>query len=215
MGISSNIQICNNALLRLGNNTIASFSDGTTESDACQNLYDSTRKLLLRQFQWNFATTRVALAASGTTPIFGYANQFPLPSDYVRLVGIWQQSSDYAIENYNGTPMLLTNDGTPLQIKYIQDITDTTKMDDIFIEVLTLWLAIKLGWRLTGVGFNPGTMANELKESLAMAKLIDSQDQSPPHISISSYEDAMFTGFSSAGGYLDPTQQGMNGNVGF
>lgn len=201
MGIASNIQICNNALLRLGGNTIASFNDNTTSSSACQNFYESTRKALLRTFIWNFAKTRVAIAASSSAPAFEYTNQYPLPADFLRVVNIYQKQSAYKIE---GT-MLLSNDAAPLNLIYIKDVTDTTQFDDLFVEALTLLLAIRMGPRLNGVGFTPGTMAEELKEQLSMAKLVDSQDQTPDEMIINDYESRMFSGI---GPFFDPMKQG-------
>ncbi len=202
MGIASNIAICNNALRRLGALPIASFSDNTGRSDACRDLYDPTRRLLLRSFLWNFACSRVILAADSDAPAFEFNNQFTLPADFVRVVKLYNANMAYQIE----AGKMLTNNPAPLQLKYIADTTDTTLMDDLFVEALVLLLAIKLGWTLTGEGFNPGPLSAELKEQLSMAKLVDSQDQTPTNMVISDYEDSMFTGI---GPWFDPTQQGI------
>ena len=40
----TNIDICNQALILVGANTIASFTDNTTESQVANQLYESTLK---------------------------------------------------------------------------------------------------------------------------------------------------------------------------
>lgn len=203
MGISSPTQICNNAVTRLGSNPFPSLTDATNPvAAACNNLYDPARRALLRQFNWNFAIKRLSIASSGTAPAFEYKAQYPLPADYIRMVMIYLQNSDYKIEG----SMILTNDASPLNIKYVADITDTTQFNDLFTEALTIMLAIKLGNRLNGNGFSPGTLVEEFKEIISDAKLVDSQDQTPTNLILSTYEDNMWTG---VGNWINPNQQGM------
>ena len=69
-----------NAALRLvGASPITSLTDGTNSANVADDLYDEVRDDLLRSHPWNFATQRVKLAKSSTTPTFEFDNAFPVP----------------------------------------------------------------------------------------------------------------------------------------
>lgn len=192
MGATSAVQICNNALLRLGTNTISSLTDGTTAANACNQSYEPTRDSLLRRHFWNFATTRASLASDAVAPSFGYATQFTLPTDYVRTRGIDQQVYTYKIE---GTK-LLTDATAPLNLIYIARLTDVTKYDPLFVDALILALVIKIGPRILGNGFNPATYAEEFSQTLLAAQIADSQDVSPTNMQIDTFIEGRY-GFNS------------------
>jgi hypothetical protein len=188
MAVSSKVQICNLALLRLGTNPITSLTEGNTAANACNFVYDHCRESLLRRHLWNFASERVALAAADDAPAFKYTNKFPLPSDFLRVKEIYEQSTEYCIEG----PYLLTNDPAPLQLAYIKDIVDVTKFDSLFVEALVLMIIIKIGPRIQGDGFNPAVYAEELNRVLMDAKRVDSQDASPKQFTISTFLNSRF-----------------------
>jgi hypothetical protein len=197
MGISSSTQLCNNALLRLGQATITSFSDGTLISDACQDLYDVTRQSLIRQSLWNFAIKRASLSASLTAPPFEYLTQYPLPNDYLRMEHIFQQMGAYKIEGN----MILTNAGSQgitipngaLEIVYVADITDTTAFDSLFVDLLTLRMAILLAPRVCAPGLDISALQTEFKEIYTEAKLVDSQDDTPADLIIDSITHSRYS----------------------
>ena len=76
--------IINAALRRLGDKPITSRLDGSPAANAVNDLFDDARDALLRAHPWNFATTRVALMPSSTTPVYGFDYQYALPADWLR-----------------------------------------------------------------------------------------------------------------------------------
>lgn len=191
MAVSSETQLCNNSLLRIGASTISSLSDGSTNSAVCQQLYYPTRDALLMQHFWRFTLVRTQLAASSTPPLFEWNNQFPLPSDYMRMKQIYMQASDYRHEgNY-----LLSNDPSPLNIVYVSQVSDTTQFDALFTEALTLILAIKIAARI-GNSDQPTLQAlsTQYQEVLQLAKKVNSQDDTPLPLSMTNYIDGRWSG---------------------
>ena len=84
--MTSDIDICNRALSRLGTRaTIAALSENSTEARTAAIWYATTRDALLRAADWNFARRRVALAELGTPPT-GWAFRYALPTDCLRLL---------------------------------------------------------------------------------------------------------------------------------
>jgi len=135
---TSEVSICNEALISLGEDTIISLTDNTKRARTCNALYASKRDSLLRSHPWKFAIRRVSLAADAATPLNEFDAQFSLPSDCLRFLDIYPGSGQvpYRLE---GQKILASE--SELEIKYIQQITDVTKMDMSFREALSALMA--------------------------------------------------------------------------
>ena len=100
--MATDVSICSNALLLLGDNTIAALSppDPTDAGTLCANLYPQVRDWILRQHSWNCAVKRVVLAPDVTPPAFDYSFQFSIPDDWLRTLQVGQrdQGVDYQME---------------------------------------------------------------------------------------------------------------------
>ena len=119
--------VCNRALTKLGAARITDISEDTRGARALISCFDQVRDHLLRSYRWAFSIKRTSLAASATTPAFGFTYQYVLPSDFLQLdqvnnefpfVGqdsyISTELVDYAIEG----GMLLANFAPPLMFRY-------------------------------------------------------------------------------------------------
>ena len=53
--------ICSQALIKCGADTISSFNDGTHEANVCSVMYDTIKKSLLYYTFWNFAIKKVQM----------------------------------------------------------------------------------------------------------------------------------------------------------
>lgn len=169
--MASNTEIVNMALGRIGAKRINDLSDTTdTKPEAIQARlhFEQTRDALLRSHLWRFATGRATLSADTTTPSFEWDYQYLLPNDFLRLKSIYEDRfSDINLDSYalEGT-MLLSNE-TSMQIKYIKRITDPTKFDPLFVEVLVLQLADKFITPLSG-----GSKGSQEKIDREMARVM-------------------------------------------
>ena len=84
--------ICSQALIKCGADTISSFTDGTHESNVCSVMYDTIKKSLLYYTFWNFAIIKVQMNRLSETPTdtkFLYA--FSLPADIIRIRSIFNR----------------------------------------------------------------------------------------------------------------------------
>ncbi len=150
----SETKICNAALGKIGSVRINDFdSDDTPEAIACRLHYEITRDSLIRSHFWRFASARASLSPDTVTPKFEYSRQFILPTDFLRLKSVFSNSGlvtrnitfSYAIEGQR----LLTDD-SDVNLRYIKKVTDVTKFDPLFVEVLILQLALKIIAQLAG-----------------------------------------------------------------
>ena len=154
---TSETSICNVALQKLGQGRIASLSEDSDTARACVLCYEAMRDRELRANKWKFALTRVTLSASATAPDFTYANAFVLPADCLRPLFPARTDMDWKVENHLGSPAILTNDGTTLELRYVARITDPTIFDPLFVDAL----ACKMAWQMC----EKFTQSNSKKDS--------------------------------------------------
>ena len=155
MSSATPIDICNLAANLLGAASITSFSDPSTAARAFSATYALTRDAELRgPGVWNFAIQRAKLPALATVPASGvYTQQFELPTDCLRVLMAGDGWPGADLSDYRTGPsdadykleggMILCNQGAPLSLRYVQQVTDTTRFDPHF----TMMFACKLAWR--------------------------------------------------------------------
>jgi len=184
MAISSSTGICKLALDLLQGGSVSDISSPTTSiEEVCNRWYDHTRRKLLRQHSWNFATRRAELAASSTAPLFGASKQFPVPADFVRLLQVVDEdgriigADAYYFEN--GQLMLRWADDAILRIIYITDEEDVTKFDDLFIDLLAVEIALSIAYLVTQNNSNIERLMGIRKTLIMAAKSVDGQERPP------------------------------------
>ena len=143
----SKTDICNNAIGRIGAQRIMDIDDEDSKSARiCKNAYEINLREVLRLAPWNFAKDRIQLAELSTAPVFGWAKQYQLPTDFIRLVQFndldaWQDepSDFYEIEGRK----LLTDEDTA-RIEYIKFVDDPNQYDALFTKALVVLLASEI-----------------------------------------------------------------------
>ena len=194
--MTSETEICNIALTRLGHSTIVDIrTDTSLSGDLCRIQYPICRDTLLRSHPWNFAIKRVSLALSATTPPFEYTYAFAMPTDCLKIIRTsWEangwSNKDEATREFWGQPsipyrieggFLLCNDDTAM-IEYIARVTDPAKFDVMFVDVLAQRLAAEMAMKLTDNQSYTKTAWDLYSLKLNEARTVDSQEGSPRDI---------------------------------
>lgn len=194
----SAVDICNMALDHLKEDNISSIDPAESKVEViCARWYDLTRQIVLRKHPWNFSTKRVLLAKLVAAPEFGFAEQYELPSDFVRLVSIGEeyQVRDYQIED---NKILINHTGSftadTLALRYIYDFENVPEMDPLFIDLLALELAIRVSYQITGNRSAGQALMQMLKELAPDAYAIDGQERPPIRIETSKFKRARMNG---------------------
>lgn len=156
--MASQVDILNRALIKLGAAQITSITDNTKAARILSGLWDTVRKAELTRRFWYFALARAALPALSSAPAWGFDTQFQLPPDFLKIMQVndtfiapglvdYRSGDDsaYAIEGSN----ILTNFATPLKIRYVMDVTDTSLFDPLFDEVLASKIAYEACYAIT------------------------------------------------------------------
>lgn len=196
--MSSEVDICNMALDRLGHQTITSLDQGTKAADLCQRNYPRCRDSLLRAHPWNFAIKRATLALSATAPNHEFTAQHALPTDCLKVIRTsWEAdgvsgAAVYGWPGLNGYAgdsvpyriegrYLLCNEDTA-KIEYIAQITDTTQFDELFVDVLAQRLAAEIGMALTDNASAVEKLWGIYQTKLNEARLMDAQEGTPREV---------------------------------
>ena len=165
------VEIANRAITYLGGEVITSLDDDTKEGRACKRLYEQTRDALLRDHPWNFAIKRSSLAANTTAPEFEYTNAFDFPNDTLRIIEV-DTTEEWAVEGRQ----IVSDAAAPLDIVYIERVTDPNLFDAKFIEAFSLRLAADIAYDITASQTVAATAENKYATLLKEARLVDAQE---------------------------------------
>lgn len=185
---ASEVDICNRAIQKVGGQPITSLSDSSSSARAVNRCYEMLRDAELRSNNWNFAIKRTSLAASVTAPSWGFSKQYPLPSDFLRLISIrdhygvsetigtlGQNEVDYSIESGDGDARsILTNSSSPIYIRYVARVENTGLFDPLFSEALASKIAMEIVEEITNSNSKKQTLIEEYKMIIKQARYCDS-----------------------------------------
>lgn len=199
----SQVEIVNLGLQKCGEARIRSMTQDTQAAREANSCWESVRRAALRRHYWNFAKGRAQLAPSATAPLMGWTYQFPVPTDFLALRGIYvngnyqQQYTDipepYVLEN-NGTQMVIMSEINPLYITYTRNVTDTAQYDPLFDQVLACDLAVQLAYPLSLSMERIQQIERERLGWLKEAKLINAIENKSERFEASEWTDSRFSG---------------------
>lgn len=183
----STTDACNSALQKVGAARIMALTDNSREARACAVAFDSNRRDELRKHIWNFAKKRIVLAPDAAAPAFGYAYQFTLPSDCLRVLLPNDPTLDWVVEgnkiltNFASSPEDLgtTSTGTALGLQYVADITDVALWDASFYNVFAVSLALDICEELTQSNQKKQLLQEDYKDAVRMARGVDAIEKLP------------------------------------
>jgi len=142
--------VANEALLLLGQGFIAELDEKSQKAEIARLFFDPCVRTALRDANWNAATARKVLPRISTDPDFGWSYAYRLPSNYIRIVAIYDGDGDkletdqYDLEGR----AILTNCGE-IRLRYVEE-TSISLMPRDFVDCVAALLAAKMASKLTG-----------------------------------------------------------------
>lgn len=157
--MASSTEICNLALSHLGNTKrIANLdTEQSQEASLFRVFYETTRDLVLNEYEWPFATKMAALALIEEEPNDEWTYSYRYPSDCLKFMRIL--SGNRADTNSSRVPYKISHDASgkivysdyeEAECEYIASITDTSYFSPDFIMALSFRLAAYAAPSLTG-----------------------------------------------------------------
>jgi hypothetical protein len=176
----SAIALCSRALLRIGANTIASFDEGTAESEVAANLYPCLRDAVLSSHPWSFATAQVTLPRLAGEPLADFACAYQLPADFLRVLSAGPSGRGRGLTfRIGGSRLLCDADEVVLTYVYRPDESAFPPyFDQMLIARLTAEFCIPITESTTRAQF----LFRLAEDEFRRAKLIDGQQHTPPAI---------------------------------
>lgn len=168
--MTTETEICNVALTFLGEEVIGDIADNVQ----CVLYYPTCRDHLLRKHTWNFAEKRQTLAQITAGPIFEFKYKFQLPNDYIKVIRLYNDDTEYRIEGKT----LLTNSSS-VKLIYTARIIDPNVFDSMFITALQFRLASYLAIGLKQSNSLFDQFRNYAEEEVFNAQVKDSQEGTP------------------------------------
>tara|TARA_R110000803_G_scaffold52732_2_gene108468 strand:- start:9729 stop:10310 length:582 start_codon:yes stop_codon:yes gene_type:complete len=176
--MASEVQICNLALAKVGEEQITSLGEDSKVARLCNLVYEPQRDAVLRAHPWNFAVYRENLALDTTAPAYEYSSRFALPTDFLRLLGTnMLDTSEFVIESG-----YILCDESSLIAKFIKRVTDANQFDWLFIECLSAKIAAELAIAIADNRALSVDLFNLYKVKLAEARSTDAQEGTPQNL---------------------------------
>lgn len=192
MAVTSHTEIQNSALIKLGQERILDESDESNRARLVREQYPKVRDALLRAHPWKFARGRADLAVVSPIPDnfsdwdFDYVYQ--LPSDCMRVLS----TNMHPLQEWDVEQRYLAANQSSVKIKYIKRITDVTKFDDNFCEVLAWALAADIAYALTGSTTIKDETEKRYQQELALARSFNAQQGSVQRVASDEWLDSRY-----------------------
>jgi hypothetical protein len=173
--MASKVSISNDALIRIGADTIISMTEDCEQARVCNQVFDDAYDALLQAHNWNFATERAILSQQATGPLFGYSYKYLLPTNpYCLKVLELDGDDEYKVEG-----RYLLTDADSVSISYISRVSDLNKLSPLFRQTLSLYIASQVCYTLTGSATLKGSLTAEWKEIYRVARFEDAKEGTP------------------------------------
>lgn len=159
--MTTKTEIINLALSMLSANTITAPTDDSEEAKLANLHYEPARDATLESHDWTFARIRFQPSLDATPPLFGYANQFTIPTEVLRVTScdrVDQSPGNYRVGDTVYQPeqvdwqregtKILTNEDV-LYCRGTRKVTDEASFSALFVHALAAKLAVLMALPLT------------------------------------------------------------------
>jgi hypothetical protein len=194
---TTQISIINRGLQLLGAPSINSLADNNRGARAMNVAYQPTLEALLRSYFWNFAIKRAQLVAAAVGPLFGKANAYPLPGDFIMLAPNDQYYAVGAGQQLIGSPVItdwqiegntiVSDDPSPINIRYVSSNITEANFDFSFAEALSADLAVQCAEAITQSATKVQQARVAYKDAIDTARQRKSFEDRPVRAPVSSW----------------------------
>lgn len=176
------VEICNRALIRLGEETITDLTDDSDRARICNAFYQDIVDSVLSEYPWNFAIYRAELAQLTTSPVWDFAYAYQLPTDPYCLRVLEADIDDLDLYPWQREGDTLVTDMGSVKIKYLARITDPNKIPPLVRELIAVRLAAEIAYPITGDAKLAVSLWELYGKKEKEARLADGQEGTPRKI---------------------------------
>lgn len=189
--MASQNQIANWALDLIGETAIDDINDSVERAERLLAAWTPVRDAALRARLWRFSIQRTTIAADSAAPSWGFALQYTIAGDVVRVVQVDQywhgptlsdligaDSAPYRVER----DKILTDITAPLKVRWVVNSVDVGLWDPCFAKVMACDLADRVSTRITGSENIKARIKEERRVALLEATSANALEQPPSNI---------------------------------
>jgi hypothetical protein len=186
--VASEVDVCNRALGKLGAATIISLSDDDPKAVTLSVAFPLVRDAELRRRRWKFSLSRKKLPAEATAPLFGYARQFVIPGETLRVIQVGEWDLGPSLDDFRVAPneyfsiegrRILTNLTAPLAVRTIDRVEDVGLWDAAFIEAFASRLAFETCYRITQSDSRQKNCKEDYRDAVREGRRADAFERAP------------------------------------
>jgi hypothetical protein len=145
----SPVDIANQALTFLGQDTIIALDEENKAARLCNANYELIRDEVLEEFDWNCASERASLAQDSSTPEWGFDYQYQLPTTPLCLMvrEVYEEEAGY---EWKVEGQYVVTDAETCNIRYTKQLTSVPEMSGRLRQAIAFKLASHIAFNLTG-----------------------------------------------------------------
>lgn len=175
--------LCSNALMLIGADTITDFAGATSESTASSQFYQTTADNWLSLYDWQFATSTIQLSRLSTAPLNSWDAAYSEPSGALKIQNVKVNDENIDFDRFEGK---IHCDALSSDLVYC----DYTKSVDIstwpayFVELIECALAKKFSTVLAAKIDFKTTFNTDLDTQFRLAKNADARQQTAKRLNM-------------------------------
>lgn len=189
----SKFDICSQALVLVGANTVNSFDENTTESKVSEQLYESTLENLLTRCRWRFATKQQQLSKLTTNPLGRYDSAYQVPSDALQIHTVSLSDSIIEYDRY-GNEIYADTSASDILIADYTFQPSEADFPPYFKQALVFELASLFAGAIARNDTLSQLYSNKASIQLTVAKGQDSQQQTNRRVDVNRFRNRRNSG---------------------
>lgn len=173
---TSDVDIVNDALTLLGANRIISLDDEATQAKVMKQMFDPSVEAILQSYAWNEALQQVELSPLLSTPTYGFAYQYQLPTDpkCLRVLEVYDDSvASGRNTEWKRVGDKLYSDESTIKMTYIAKI-DAGLFSPLLRQAIAAFLAYNTAFSLLQSNTVQSQMYNLYQQKMREAHIINS-----------------------------------------
>lgn len=181
---SSQIEVANMALTKLGANRISSLTEDSTAASEVNARWNSLRDSELAAHPWTFALKRAEIPSLSSAPTYGWTKAYPKPSDCLRIVqvgeywALYAPAEDGAYFELEGSN-ILCDETSPLRLRYVYSVTNVGLWAPLFCEAFASKLAYELCEKITQSSAKKRDAMDDYRLAISTARRTNAIEQPP------------------------------------
>lgn len=187
----TDLEAANRALVLIGVEVIGSLNDNGKAARVMNGMMDASKRAVLNEFPWTFATRIVPLTKGGS--VAGYSYSFAKPSDALSIRRVYGNDAFRGLAEFRVVGNYIGANISSGSVEYTAYVSDLEQWPQHIAECLVTRLAADTAVTLTGDGNLGSALLNKYAAMASHAAQVSVTEENVPPLRMADYR----------GGYAD------------